>query len=275
MSDEYQYYAESQYGYTVKGIMEVMHGCLTNEAYFRLEKSGFYSVCSDNRETTLLDIKLPMEQFDSYNCKVERTIAVNLKHLQKLLKSVKKKDAITLFIEEDNTNRLGIKIVPISINKNTEKADISFISIRDVIRPIIEIPDGYYFPKVIPSTDYQKMCKKMGAVPGKIISITIQENNFISFFCDGGDIITSELTFGSKDLKCPKDTLYEGHFYIAHLNQLIKMPGLSPKMQISAPKNKGFPIRIKMQAGQLGSIGVYLKTKEQIEFEDSQKDEHV
>lgn len=274
MEGNYSYYAETPYGYTIKVLTEVLHSCLTNEAFFRLEKSGIKSVCSDNRNTTLINVELMMENFDVYNCKTERTIAVNLKHLQRLLKNVKKKDTITLFITDKMPNKLGIRTVPIMVNKKSERADTSYISIREVTRSGIDIPEGYYYPKVIPATEYQKMCKKMGVVPGKIINITIQENNYISFFCDGGDIISSELTFGSIDPKLSKNT-YEGRFYITILNQLIKMPGLSPKMQISAPKDKRFPIRIKMQAGNLGFIEVYLKTKEQIEYEEHKTTEQT
>ncbi len=271
MSDEYsyQYYAETLCGYIIKVLTEVLHGCLTNEAYLKLEKSGIKSICSDNRETTLINVDLKMENFDTYNCVVEKTIAVNLKHLQKLLKNVKKKDSITLFIRDDIPNKLGIKIVPVTVNKKTDRAETSYISIREVERPDINIPEGYQYPKVIPSTEYQKMCKKMGVVPGKIINIKIQLNYYISFFCDGGEIISSEMEFGR--INPNEDSLYEGHFYITMLNQLIKMPGLSTKMQISAPKDKRFPIKIGMQAGTLGTIEVYLKTKEQVEYEDSKR----
>lgn len=270
MEENYRFYAETPYGYIIKVMTEVLHGCLTNEAYFQLESSGIKSICSDNRNTTLINVDLQMENFDVYQCKKETTIAVNLKHLQKLLKNIKKKDSISLFITEKISNKLGIRIVPVMVNKKSERAETSYISIRKVTYPSIAVPEGYYYPKVIPSTEYQKMCKKMGVVPEKVITITIQENNYVSFLCDGGDIISSEIEFGEKDPKCQH--LYVGRFYTSLLNQLIKMPGLSPKMQISAPEDPGFPIRIKMQAGSLGFIEVYLKTKEQIEFEESKKD---
>ena len=272
MAEKYQYYAETQYGYTIKVLVEVLQGCLTNDAFFRLEKSGIKFCCADNRETMLLRFELNMENFDNYSCDTEKMIAVNLKHLHKLVKNVKKKDSIALFISNEYPTKLGIKIVPVMINKQSERAEISYISIREVQKGGVITPKGYHYPKVIPSTDYQKMCKKMVTVPGKIVNITIQKNNYISFFCDGGDIISSELTFGTIDPKLPESSIYKGQFYTTMLNQLVKMPGLFPKMQISAPKERGFPIRIKMQTGNLGFIEVYLKEKTQIEFEDSKRE---
>ena len=196
--DDNIFYAETQYGHTVKVLTEVYYGCLTNEAFYRLETTGIRSICSDNRFTTLLNLDLPRGNFDKYICKQDISIAINLKHLQKLLKNIKKKDSITLFIKKSVPNKLGIKIVPIILTKKADKSETSFINIREVTLSGIAIPTGYHFPKVIASTDYQKMCKKMAVVPGKIINITIQQDNFISFFCDG-DIISSDVTLGTKD----------------------------------------------------------------------------
>ena len=267
----YQFFAETLHGYTIKVIIEVLQNCLANDAYFQLTETGIKFCCSDEQESTLINFNLERENFDNYHCQKNMTIAINLKHLHKLLKNVKKKDSITLFIDKDNFNRLWIKVVPIAMNKKLDRAETSHISIREVAIKDYDVPTGYHYPKVIPSTEYQKMCKKMTIVPGKVITITIQQNNYISFYCDGGDIISSEMAFGSIDPKLDKDSTYIGSFYTTMLNQLIKMPGLSPKMQISAPKNNGFPIRIKMQAGNLGMIEVYLKTKKQIEYEESMK----
>ena len=293
MYENYLYYAESQSGHIVKVLVEVLQSCLTNDAYFTFEKGGIKSCNVDNKATTLINFDLPMEKFEKYFISPEwttssggssvgtkeipkepvpMTIAITIKHLHKLLKNVKKKDSITFFIDKSHPLKLGIRIVPVTINKKSERAETSHISFRTVENfASTSVPEDYHPPKVIPATEYQKMCKKMAVIPGKDISITIQRSNFICFFCDGGNIVSSEMTFGEKETNVPDGELYVGNFYTTMLNQLIKMPGLSSRMQISAPKNKVYPIRIKMDAGNLGTIEVYLKTKELIEMEASKK----
>lgn len=266
------FYAKTNSGYIIRGLGAVLHDCLTSDAHFCLEKSGI-SVCdSDNKNTSLININLPMGNFDTYRCARERTIAVTIKHLHKLLKNVKKKDSITLFIDDKRKpNKLGITVKPVPIAQKSDREETSYITFREVDYQKTDVPEGYHFPKVIASTEYQKMCKKMEIVPGKTITITIQESNYICFYCDGGDIITTEMAFGKLDSNT--ENVYEENFYASMLKQLIKMPGLSHNMQISAPLDKRFPIKIKMQAGTLGEIEVFLKTQKQVDYESQQQEE--
>lgn len=269
MNEDYNFYADTPSGHAIKVLVEVFQRCVLNDGYFNLDKDGIHFCCTDNKKTTLLNSRLHMREFDNYHCETPKTVAINLKHFHKLLKNVKKKDSITMFINKDMPNKLGITLVPIIVKEKSERAETSFITIREVSNGEIDVPDGYHFPKVIPSNEYQKMCKKMAVVPGKTIRITIQENKFISFFCDGGDIISSEMAFGTKE----KDTdTYVGEFYTTTLDQLIKMPGLAPKMQISAPHDNRYPLKIRMNVGTLGFVEVFLKTKNQIEYEESKRD---
>lgn len=272
MSIDYKYYARTKNGHTIKILVEVLQSCLTNEAYFKLQTSGIEFRCFDNLKTTLINISLPMENFDEYKCNEDICIAVNLKHFHKILKNIKKKDSISLQIDKSNPTKLEIVIIPISIGRLSERKDTSGIIIREIELAPIRVPESYHYPKVIPSSEYQKMCKKMALVPGKIVEISIQKSNYIKFYCDGGDIFSSGMEFG--EIEKTDSEFYRGNFYTTMLNQLIKMPGLSSQMQISAPIQKGYPIKFKMQAGPLGLIEIFLKTKEQIEYEESQRNEN-
>jgi len=267
--DDYDFYAETPSGYTIKILSEILYNCLSDEFFLSLKKTGISSSSKDNRKTTLLMIDLKMENFDNYKCVADKTIAINLKHLQKLLKSIKKKDSITLFIRQNTPNKLGIRIVPTVGTKKSDRIATDYISIREVVIMDHETIDGYDFPKVIGSSDYQKMCKKMIVVPGKIMNIKIQKSNYVSFFCDGGEIMSSELEFGTFDVNEPK--CYNDVFYIDTITQLIKIPGLSPKIQIYAPNDDKYPIKFKIQAGTLGTLEIYIKNKNQIDYEETLK----
>lgn len=268
--ENYLFYADTQSGFIIKVISEILNNCLTNEAFFRIQKSGIFLTCMDEKETTLLNLELPSGEFDNFECNKNMTICIGLKQFQKTLKNIKKKDTITLWIEKTRPTKLGIKINSQGGAKKSDRVDTFEISIReDNVKSII-IPEDHNYPKVIPTNDFQKICKNLGIVLGKTLKITIQQNNYIQFYCDGEDVTSVKSEFGEFNPKLPKKQTFEKDFYISSLTQLIKIPGLSQRMQISAPKHHGLPIRIKVHAGTLGTLDVYLKTKEQIDFDDSE-----
>lgn len=272
MSDnKHLFYAETSHGHSIKVLTEVLQNCLGNEVYLKFERTGIFICCMDNKETILLNIALTMENFEIF--KIEEsltlTIAVNLKLLHKLIKNVKKKDFVTLFIAKENPTKLGILIVPTVSGRKSEKLEENLMTIREMVTDHIAIPTGYLLPKVIIGSEYQKMCKKMTAVANKNITIVIQESNYVSFANDKSDISNSKVHFGDLNPALPT---YENIFYSNMLNQLIKISGLSPKLQISAPKNKAFPIRFKV-AMPLGTMEIFLKSKHTIEMEEVKREE--
>lgn len=269
MTEPYLFYAATDTGYIIKVLFEVLQNCLTETAFFTLTKEGMKLCSVDNNERLLINIQLNMENFLKYHCDAPRTIAINFKNFHKLIKNIKKKDAMTLFIKKDDPVKLGILIMPANQTKKAEREDESYLTIYEMKLLEIEIPTGYHQPTVIPSTEYQKMCKKIATVSGQTVKIDIQENNYISFLCDGNGIVMSKMSFGELDAKKKK---YSGEFYSSMLTQLIKLPGLEKHMQISAPTKQLFPIRIKMKTGTLGEIEVYLKTKTLIDREKVEKD---
>jgi hypothetical protein len=106
---------------------------------------------------------------------------------------------------------------------------------------------------------------------GKIIDISFQNNNYVSFYCNGADLISVEMEFGEKLNKKPMT--YKNDFYVSMFNQLVKMPGLSSQMQIYQPPAECYPVKIKMQTGSLGYMEVFLKDVQQIALEDKAKQE--
>ena len=263
------FYAETPQGFIFKTLVELLNNCLTGDAYFRLEKDGIYSSCLDTHQTILIKINLKRENFLDYECSEEAHIGVNLKHLQKLVKNIKKKDKIIIFIDPLKPRKLGITTMPNTVNPESQKSDTSYITYHNVRKKDFNVDGGYTNPKVIKSVDFQKMCKKMMTVD-KTLQITIQGSRYASFYADGGEIISSEMEYGVVD-EDSKDIPYNAEFDTPKINQLIKMCPLSCQMQLYAPGIKGNPLRVKMLAGNLGTVEVYVKDKEQIELEKKHK----
>ena len=275
--------AEAAKGYILKVLIDALAQPLPR-TYMSLDKEGI-SICQpESGETTLFDISIPREDFRKYKCKAPKTISFNTKHMQKLLRNVKKKDSITLFIDNKNVGKIGITIRPESSRKTIRFETNYIVYQEEPDYTPCDLPDGgYKDPVVIDSSDFQKI-KRLTTV-GKIINVVMQDDNYLSFKCGTSDVYSSELGFGElkDDDDCSDDedssgnTIYESQFYSSVLNLLVKLPGLGTQMQIYRPLIDHYPLRIKVKGGQSGtSFGkyeVYCKDIPQITFEESLRSE--
>lgn len=266
MVKKYAFFAQTSSGFVIKGIFEILLECLTNEVPLRIKKSGIEACSIDKNNRQLVELSLPMEKFDKkYVCNEERIIAIHLKTFCKFVKNVKKKDSLALFLEEIDSKELGIQIIPLNANADgNDGKEISRMKIRDVKCPTIRIPTGYYYPKSMKSVAYQKMCKKMASFERPTVQITMQGQNYISFR-GNTDLIDTQIECGEieEDDETP---MYEATFGIESLNQFVKISALSPTIQISAPKDERFPLRIEAQT-LLGTFKAFVKTEAQIDAE--------
>ena len=120
---------------------------------------------------------------------------MNLKHLQGLLKNVKKKDSISIFIDENRKGKFFIMIRPEGAKQGTRFETNSIVYKEEPDYKLDSPPDGgYKYPMVIDAVDFQKT--KRLTTMGKIINVTMQRNNYLSFRCDTAVVYDSELGFG-------------------------------------------------------------------------------
>ncbi len=198
------FYADAAKGYTIKVIIDVLSGALSR-ATINLGVDGISIRKMDTNEHILFDINLPREKFRKYKCKKSMRISLNLKHLQKMVRNVKKKDSMIIFIDRKKPTKLGLSIRPEGAQKS-KRAETVYVAIQIENDPekSDELPDTYTtksgeeksvygHPMVIGATDFQKI-KKMATV-GKEIVVKIQKDSYLSFYSNA-DIFSSELEFG-------------------------------------------------------------------------------
>ena len=343
------FFAEASRGYTLKVMIDSLSLAMPR-TIFEARKTGLYHRRSNDGEYILYDINFPRENFRPYICRKELAFSVNIKHLQKMVRNVKKKDSVTLYITKTRLDRLYVAIRPAgtSTGYNSRLEDlyitISHAKEEELIQ--VGLPEYYVdengeeckvygYPKVIDSSDFQKI-KKMTTV-GKIVEIQMQKNNYISFCCSNGELYGTRLQFGqivedpeetdseeddseneedgenfdekgkraskksSKDEEDSDDEddeeessdeevedeckteddddeirgWYEAEFYMNIFNMLMKLPGLCTQMQFYAPRAKRYPLKIKMQAGGLGTISIYIKDRIQIAHEQTEREKFL
>lgn len=294
MSGDKLFYAEAPKGYVTKVIIDVLSSPLPR-GIFTFNKKGIFLRQHDPANTVLFDVELPRENFRTYKCSRPLTLSFNLKHTQKLLRNVKKKDSITLFIDKGE-DKLGIMVRPDGAGRVKSRFETNRVVFQEEKNhEPLDLPDGgYKYPIVIDAADFQKIKRLINV--GKIITVKMQDDNYLSFRSDAGDVYDSELGFGELQSECDEgDTeqydeagedddepktgrIYEEKFFATLFNMLVKLPGLCTHMQFYAPTTDHFPLRIKMNAGQggttQGTFQVYIKDQNQINYEDSIRNEN-
>jgi proliferating cell nuclear antigen PCNA len=255
--------AKTREGFSLKTLAELLQNNIKT-ACFEIDKNGIKLRMMDHHRTILIDLELDANNFAIYIFKYKDNdklfIGINLTHFHKMLKTVKKKDSVKLFIDDKFPTDLGIKIIP----KENNRVTTSFIKIQTIQNLDIDIPTGYGKPVIVPSGEFQKMCKGLS----HISNITkIKSKGFsIQFASDAGGVMKRTTDFGEtedSDLETEdqdiQDNEYSEDFDTEQLSKINKISGFSQNMQIYTKNNN--PLLFRSQIGSIGKISIYLKSK--------------
>ena len=259
--------AKSTEAYCIKILAELLANNLKSGC-FEIDEDGMKLTMMDNHRKILIDLSLNSINFSIYkfNNPEKLFIGLNLSHLHKTLKSLKKKDVIEFFITSEEPTDLNIQVIP----KDNARVTTSVMKIQNIQTLDISIPEGYGKPIIISSGEYSKMLKDLGSlgnnIKGNIIKI-LSKNRQIEFSCNSAGILKRKVRFGEIDedikdeLSESKDECYNEEFPSDLLSKITKLAGLSTQIQVYIGK----PLLLVSNIGNLGKISVYVKSKSEIE----------
>jgi len=254
--------------YQVKVLAELLTNNLKTGC-FEVSNDGISLRMFDNPRKTLVDLRLLGENFSLYKFRggEKFCMGLNLNHFHKMLKSIKKKDSLQLFVQADNPTELGIKTIP----KENTRITTSGIKIQSIQNLDIDIPTGYGKPVIVPSSEFQKMCKDLSSIGS--VNINVRAKDFhIEFIADADGILKRKVTFGENEDTDDDDTddgntsEYFATFSTDQLSRITKLAGLSNTMQIF-PANSKLPLLFRTSVGSLGKISIYVKSQELVDEE--------
>uniref|UniRef100_A0A6C0H3T5 Proliferating cell nuclear antigen PCNA N-terminal domain-containing protein n=1 Tax=viral metagenome TaxID=1070528 RepID=A0A6C0H3T5_9ZZZZ len=254
--------------YQIKILAELLtnnlkHGC------FDVTDDGITLRMFDQPRRTLVDMNLQAENFALYKFKSgdKFCLGLNLNHFHKMLKSIKKKDSLQLFISSDTPNELGIKTIP----KENTRVTTSGIKIQNIQNVDADVPLGYGKPVIVPSPDFQKMCKELSSIGST--NIRVKSRGFhIDFIADADGILKRKVRLGESDDSDDEETgdvavnSYDATFTTDQFTRINKIAGLGSTMQIFPGTNE-LPLLFRSSVGSLGKISVYIKSKELLDKE--------
>jgi proliferating cell nuclear antigen PCNA len=246
------FFCKTSEGYIIKILAELLQNNIKNGCFI-VKKSGIMLRMTDSNRKILIDLNLDAEHFNQYKCSVENmSIGLNFHHFYKMVKTIKKKDSIALYIEEGKESELGIRVIP----KEKNRVTTSFLKIQNLQSLDIELPQGYQSSIIVPSNEYVKMIKDLNNMGGNIISVS-STNSTIRFSCNSNGVYSRDIIFGDSD---GDDTvILSQEFETEQLSRVTKVAGLGSQIQIY--QSDELPILFKSNVGNFGKISVYVKDK--------------
>ena len=163
----------------IKQCNEALKEILT-DANIEWNEKGLKIITLDPSNTILVHLKLEKENFEYFYCKHKIFVGINVLNLFKLLRTLTNNDALTLFIEEDNINQLGIRI------ENGEKNTLTtyYLNLIEVDETSYQIPPAQFESIItMPSGEFNKICRDMSNLTD-IIEIKSVGSQLI-FSCKG------------------------------------------------------------------------------------------
>lgn len=251
--------AKTKEAFVIKIIGELLANTLTH-SQFTINDKGIFLFQANEPDNQLIEISLFKEAFGSnFKCTKDINFLINSTTFYKLLKNIKKKDSICITITEhldDETMTLGICVEPPdNNNKLTTNIRISSYQPR-IMEPIV----GYENPVVMSGKEFQGTKNLQHSSDTMFIQ---SKGEYIKFSVCDDDRHDRKLEVGNLDDDDNRDCpLFSKTFKTAHITTLCKCAGQSGNIHVYL--NDDLPLKIKMKAGGLGEISVYIKSLEMI-----------
>lgn len=235
-----------------KIMVEALKELLTDTC-IEFDETGMTILAMDTSHVVLVHLKLDASKFETYNCKGRLNIGVNMLNLHKLIKTINSNSTLSMFIDDEDMNHLGICIE--NADKNTKTT--YKLNLLDLDHPAITVdPTDFNDVTTMPSCDFQKICRDMHNLADYMEIRSI--SNQLVFSCKGDfcsqETIISDST-GDESRNTNMD-IVQGVFSIKHLVLFTKCTNLCPTLELYIKND--YPLIIKYDVSSLGSIRLAL-----------------
>ena len=239
----------------IRILIESLKEILT-DANFIVDKEGIKLIAMDSTHTVLIHMKLLQEKFEYFYCLKKINIGINMSNFFKLIKTMSNNDTLTLFMEKNNENELGIKI-----HNDEKNAQTTYkLNLLDIQDGDIKIPPAEFDTELtFPSGDFQKIIRDMINIAENIEIKSIGNKLILS--CSG-DFASQETILGETNngLKfnqvSSEDSPVQGIFSLKYLILFTKCTNLCQQIHLYIKND--YPLVIKYAVASLGNIKLCL-----------------
>lgn len=239
-----------------KILIEALKELLTDTS-IEFDDNGMKIVSLDNSHVVLVHLKLEAQKFEYFYCQNKTTVGVNMLNLYKLIRTINSNDTLTLFIENDDMNHLGIKIE--NGEKNTKTT--YKLNLLDLDNQKITInPADFNYEIMLQSADFQKICRDMSNI-AEVVEIKNIGNQLI-LSCKG-DFCCQETVLTDNDNNCNKNNneIVQGIFNLKYLVLFTKCTNLCNTVELFLKND--YPLLLRYMVASLGEVKLCLAPQSQ------------
>jgi proliferating cell nuclear antigen len=234
------------------------------ETNISFQKDGIRIINMDKSHTILAHLFLRAENFELYECKMDKIIVgVNMFHLFKLINSIDNDDTLTIYIENADyldgiTSHLGLKFE----NGDIKQCKTQKLRLIEPEPEELEVPDVTFSSIInIPSADFQKIIRDMSVISDKLEIKSV--GNELIFKCNG-QFASAEIHRSESDsadgmtfkLKQDSSKIIQGEFSLKNLGYFIKCTNLCNQIEMYLEND--LPLVVKYNVSSLGEIKLCL-----------------
>jgi len=231
------------------------------ETNITFTKEGLKIINMDKSHTILAHLFLAAENFELYDCKLDKiVIGVNMFHLFKLINTIDNDDTLTLYIEnEDYTDgivhHLGLKFE----NGEIKQCKTQKLRLIEPDSEELEIPNVKFASILnLPSTDFQKIIRDMSIISDKLEIKSVGSE--LIFRCEGqfakAEIRRTESGGNMEFIQKDPGKIIQGEFSLKNLSYFIKCTNLCSQIEMFLEND--LPLIVKYNVASLGEIKLCL-----------------
>jgi proliferating cell nuclear antigen len=242
----------------IKSLVEALREILT-ETNIQISPNGIRITATDASYIILVHLFLKAEDFEYYHCKETMIIGVNIINLFKLIRTIVNNDSLTIYIDENKTSQLGIRIENDEFNRVTDYK----LNTIDIDEDIINAPETKFNMMItMPSQQFQKVCREAYNI-SETIEIKSMGQQLI-FSCQGEFAsqetvyaqTSSGINFEYCDEEMKNDTIIQGYYLLRHLVLFSKCANLCQNIKLLLANES--PLVIEFSVGSLGTLHLAL-----------------
>jgi proliferating cell nuclear antigen len=232
------------------------------ETNISFQKDGIRIINMDKSHTILAHLHLQAENFEYYECKVDKiVIGVNMFHLFKLINSIDNDDTLTIYIEKSDyhdgvTSHLGLRFE----NGDIKQCKTQKLRLIEPEMEELEVPDVQFSSVInLPSADFQKIIRDLSCISEKLEIKSVA--NELIFKCNG-QFASAEIHRAESEgtmefiLKQETTKIIQGEFSLKNLGYFIKCTNLCSQIEMYLEND--LPLVVKYNVASLGEIKLCL-----------------
>lgn len=219
------------------------------------DDTGLKVISMDNSHVVLVHLKLEANKFEYYSCENKMSIGVNMLNLFKLVRTINSNDTLTLFIEKNDLNHIGIKIENGEKNQKT----VYKLNLLDLNNPNITIDPAEFNSQInLPSVDFQKIIRDMNQLAEYVEIKNI--NNQLILSCNGEFCSQETVLMDNEGINCisnkKSDEIVQGIFSLKYLVLFTKCTNLCSTVELYLKND--YPLICLWRVASLGEIRLCL-----------------